>query len=221
MQPFIVRPRNVLFYVIIVFVPMVYILLLPAFAYANPFGTGTFAGSLTDENSSISQYLSSAPANGGFAAFTSPVIAYAWLNPITQSSIYVQFSTALLTLGWLLSILMPIGFASSQAHQVAFIIGVVGVILFSFTLLLQVRFSWILTCTFVFLFVSNIITGCILDTGIAFLVFEMISALFAIAIAPAVNVIGKRKTDDSNDALPRKRVSKQSRKSIRARTITS
>lgn len=159
MQPFIIRPRNILLYVIVVFVPMAYTLLLPALAYANPFGTGTFAASLTDENWSISQYLSSAPANGGFAAFTSPVIAYAWLNPITRSSIYVQFSTALLTLGWLLSILMPLGFASSSAHQIAFIIGVVGVILFSITLMLNVRFSWVLTCTFVFLLVSNIITG--------------------------------------------------------------
>jgi hypothetical protein len=191
---------------------MVYILLLPAFAYANPFGTGTFASSLTDEDSSISQYLSATPANGGFAAFTSPVIAYAWLNPITRRSIYVQLSTALLTLGWLLSILMPVGFASSAAHQVAFLIGAIGVILFSFTLMLQVRFSWILTCTFFLLVVCNIITGCFFNAGIAFLVFEMISALFAIAIAPVVNIIGTRKTSKSNGPLPRRNVSVHSRR---------
>ena len=102
-----VHPRLLLLCSVVFFVPVVYLLLLPLLASTDPFRTYTFAAAITNESTSISQYLSNAPANGGFAAFTAPIIAYAWLNPISRRSVLAQMRASIFTFGWLLSTLLP------------------------------------------------------------------------------------------------------------------
>ena len=77
---------------------------------------------------SISRMVTTTQANGGLAAFTAPTIGYMWFNPITQrtESVLQLLGALFFTLGWLLSVLLPLDFASGDSHATGFAFGMLG-----------------------------------------------------------------------------------------------
>ena len=186
-----VDPRLLTTWIVVVFVPLVYLFMLPGLASVDPFGTHTFAAPLTEDDHSISAFLKASPANGGFAVFTSPAVGYAWLNPIARRSCATQLAAGLLTVGWALSILLPLGFAASAAHQAAFFIGTIGTIAYGVALLTSVRPSGPLWALFALLLVSIVASLALFRaSSVAFLVFEYITAVLTLLLAPVVNLLG-------------------------------
>lgn len=213
---FRVRFSTVVVWSVAVAVPLTYILLLPALSRFDPFGTSSFAHPLTSSNMSISKFLQNAPANGGFAAFSSPVIAYIWLNPLAQGAPFVRAGSLIFTVGWLLSVLIPVGFSNGFAHSIAFGIGVAGTVLFSFALLCRVQRSFVLAGLFVLLLVALVLSASLfVMSDIWFVVAEYIAACLTIVFAPAVNYIGRpRQATVHSSGLSNTPRSKFSRNSV-------
>jgi hypothetical protein len=186
-----VRQSTIVVWIVAVACPITYLLLLPALASVSPFGTFPFAAPLTATDKSISRYLKNAPANGGFAAFTSPVIAYAWLNPLARDALLVRIGAAFFTAGWLLSILIPVGFSDGTAHSAAFAVAVAGTTLFSCALTLRVQRSVVVyALLFLLLGTLALSAGLFAMSDIAFLVSEYVVAALTVLYAPALNLIG-------------------------------
>lgn len=186
-----VRRSTIVVWTVAVACPITYLLLLPALARFSPFGTFPFAAPLTATDKSISRYLESAPANGGFAAFTSPVVAYAWLNPLARDAPLVRLGAAVFTVGWLLSILIPVGFSDGTAHSAAFAVAVTGTTLFSCSLALRVqRSATVYTLLLLLLGTLALSAGLFAMSDIAFLVSEYVVAALTVLYAPTLNLIG-------------------------------
>ena len=178
---------------------MIYLLILPSLSRADPFQPGVyFASKVSSSDMSISSYLRNAPANGGFAAFTSFVVFYTWINEIAKKGIVVRIGSFLFTLGWLLSILWPLGFASSQAHGSAFAIGMLGFLITVVGYLLIVRFSIVLWFWFILLIAFDIVALSTYNKDFSFLFAEYVVAALTCSFSPLVNTIGR-----SGSCIPR------------------
>ncbi len=183
---------NVAIWTITFFVPLTYLSLLPTLSYVSPFGkTGTF--STPSDDPTISSYLQSAPANGGFAVFLSPAVAYAVINPITRSSYVASFGSIVFAFGYICVVLFPVGYASNFAHSVGFFCGVSGYALLAVGLITSIDCSKPIIGWFCAVIICNITASLFyFAPSIIFLIFEYVNALFILSFAPLVNTFGKR-----------------------------
>lgn len=171
-------------------VPIVYLFLLPALTQVylddKPF-------SFYDPNErSISSYLRTPPANGGFALFTTPSVVYLVTNPISQSSTLATFGSAFVIVGFVLVILFPVGYASSGQHAIGFILGAFGVGVTTLGMVLNIRFSPLLIGIFVLFIVVDVFAGTLFFVPTTvFLVFEYANAVFILGFAPLANAIAR------------------------------
>ncbi len=170
----------------VVVLPSIYSLLLPILSVTDPFGTGAFAGELNDDRNSLSNMLETPSANGGFAAFTSPVITYVWINPITRlyPSWILLSGCFLFTLGWFLTILFPLGFATHAVHGVAFFIGNLGSAITALGLSLRLRICSIWTLFCILILLQVITVSMYQFQTFTFLVFEYLTAFVVISFVP-------------------------------------
>lgn len=174
------------------FVPMVYLLILPSLSRADPFIQDSFFASKSETSDmSISSYLRNAPSNGGFAAFTSFAVVYTWTNEVAKRGIVVRVGSFFFTLGWLLSILLPLGFSSSAAHATAFAIGMGGFILTTIGYILILECSRVVWFWFILLISFDIVAISTYNKDFAFLFAEYIVAAVTLSFSPLVNTIGE------------------------------
>lgn len=185
------RVELIVVWIVTVFVPMVYILMLPGLSSVDPFGTGPFSASSLSTDMSISSHLRTPQANGAFAAFTSPTIVYLWINPIARRGWTVRVGSFFFTFGWLFSILLPLDFATSMAHGLAFATGMFGMLFVAIGFLLVVAFSPWLWAWFSVLVVCDLIACTSYNTDVVFLIAEYLTALVTSSFAPLVNTIGR------------------------------
>lgn len=171
-------------------VPIVYLSLLPALTQVyldnKPFA-------FYDANDrSISSYLQTPPANGGFALFMTPSVVYLVTNPITQASRVASFGSMLAVVGFVLVVLFPVGYASNGQHAIGFVLGAFGVSLVSLGMALNVRFSPTILGIFALFLVVDILASVLffVPTDV-FLAFEYANAVFILGFAPLVNTVGR------------------------------
>lgn len=171
-------------------VPFLYLCLLPALSRVY-LDDKPFSHYDVDDHS-ISSYLQTPPANGGFALFVTPSVVYLVTNPVARSSKIASFGSMFVVTGFVLVILFPVGYASNGQHAVGFVFGAFGVGVVSLGLVLSVRFSPLLIGVFVLFFLVDIVAGGLFFLpSVLFLVFEYANALFILGFAPLVNAIGR------------------------------
>ena len=183
-------------------VPIVYIALLPGFSHVAPFNRGSFANPLRPGHMSISEMITTPQANGGFAAFTCPTIVYMWFNPMTQSTqSSVQFLGALFfTIGWILSIVLPLNFAAEESHGAGFAFGILGPLIFCFGFLIWTRWSVVMLVWLSLLIVFDIVALALFSQeSTGFLAMEYVVGFLTASIAPLANTFTRL---DSSPTLP-------------------
>lgn len=174
----------------VVIVPFVYLCMLPSLTQLYLDGK-PFAHYQSD-SLSISAYLQTPPANGGFALFITPSVVYLTSNPITRTSNVASVGSVFLVIGYVLIVLFPLGYASAGQHSVGFVTASFGLALVSLGLVLSIKFSPILIGIFVVLLLINIVTSLVYFVpSTLFVVLEYVNALFALGFAPLVNTLGR------------------------------
>lgn len=180
----------VLTWIFTVGVPMVYLALLPGLSQSRPFGGTGFASPLRAGHMSISEMVTTTQANGGFAAFTAPTIGYMWFNPMAQrSESALQLLGALFfTVGWLLSVLLPLDFASGRSHAIGFAFGMLGPLVLCIGLLAWTRWSILLLVWFGLIVIFDIAAISLFSyETAAFLAIEYVIAFLTASLVPLAN----------------------------------
>lgn len=174
-----------------VVVPLTYTGLLPLLATMDPFGTGTYAS--VSNSTSISGYLNTPPANGGFALFVTPAIVYVISNPIARRSRVATAGGFALAVGFALVILFPLDFASTAVHNVGAGMTFVGyfVVVVAMTLSVKIELWLVLVLAFV-IGINAFVATVYDDSTLAFLIFEYINLSFALVYTPLLNTFATR-----------------------------
>lgn len=171
-------------------VPVLYALLLPALREVRWGGGQTFARK--SAKWSISTLISTAPANGLFAASTSLVFAYA-LSSETANDRRVRPGLFLMSVGWLLLLAVPIDTVSNAAHYVAVGVGSGGALMLGLSVASQSRWPMLLSVVMAIVAVLFATGAAVTAAGSPFIFLIEVMALTCISfLLPLSDLIASR-----------------------------
>ena len=129
-------------WIFVFIIPMTYVLLLPSLSTYNPFRKGTFASTNNHNKPSLSALVQTPQSNGGLAVCTSPFVNYVWYNPLitdTGQTYMTTIGSILITSGWAMTIVFPLNFAPGNVHVLSFIVGLIGIVIYTFGIVFKLR----------------------------------------------------------------------------------